>query len=226
MNRYATIVADPPWPYNHAKAMPIRNDLTNHGTPEGHGSSVMQYGAMSMLDLLRLRVGAHAARNSHLYLWFTNAFAKEAHQLATQWGFTPKTILTWVKVKPDGTPSMKMGYYFRGATEHVLFCVRGKLRLHAERALPTAYLWPRTPHSVKPDAFYELVEEASPGPYLEMFARRKREGWACWGNELENDVDLDPASYPVCGKRNAVPMRCKHCGTNGDHYCPSDIGTE
>lgn len=36
----------------------------------------------------------------------------------------------------------------------------------------------------------------------------------------------DPQSCPVCGKRNAVPVRCRYCGTNWDHYCPNDVGTE
>jgi N6-adenosine-specific RNA methylase IME4 len=77
-----------------------------------------------------------------------------------------------------------MGYYSRGATEHCLFAVRGSLRLRAKRALPTAYFWPRTAHSVKPDTFYDLVEEASPGPYLELFARRQRLGWDAIGDEI------------------------------------------
>jgi N6-adenosine-specific RNA methylase IME4 len=72
---------------------------------------------------------------------------------------------------------MKTGYYFRGTTEHFLFCVRGSLRLQTTDGLPTAYLWPRLPHSQKPDAFYDLVEQASPGPYAELFARRARFGW-------------------------------------------------
>ena len=32
--------------------------------------------------------------------------------------------------------------------------------------------------------FYEIVEQASPGPYLELFARRDRAGWTSWGNEV------------------------------------------
>ena len=45
-------------------------------------------------------------------------------------------------------------------------------------------MWPRTKHSKKPDAMYTLIEEASPGPYLELFARERRPGWAAWGNEV------------------------------------------
>lgn len=123
------------------------------------------------------------ADDAHLYLWTTNAFLVEAHEIARAWGFRPITVCTWGKVQPDGKPSMKTGHYFRGATEHVVFAVRGSLPLKTTRAIPTLWLWPRLGHSVKPDAFFDLVEECSPGPYLEMFSRRARLGWSTWGDE-------------------------------------------
>lgn len=135
-----------------------------------------------------------AEDDAHLYLWTTNTFIVEAHELARAWGFHPITVLTWVKTKHEGEllrVSMKTGYYFRGATEHIIFGVRGSLRLQTKEGLPTAFLWPRLGHSVKPDDFYDLVEKASPGPYLELFARRNRLGWDTWGNEcLDQGVAL------------------------------------
>lgn len=185
MKRFATIVADPPWPYKtpgqigaSLEHRPNRDKTLG----AGNAGSRSRYGAMSIADLCALNVPA--ADDAHLYLWFTNTFAVEAHEIARAWGFRPMTILTWVKMKPDGSPSMKMGYYFRGATEHVLFAVKGSMRLRAQRALPSAYLWPRLPHSVKPEAFYALVEEASPPDYLELFARKTRLGWSSWGDQV------------------------------------------
>lgn len=193
---YRCVVADPPWPYRgEGKFGASLEHRPNRDKTRvaGNAGSRRRYGAMGLDELAALK--PPTAPNAHLYLWFTNAFAVEAHAVARAWGFKPSTILTWVKVRQaDGQPSMKMGWHFRGATEHVLFAVRGKLRLHAKRALPTAYLWPRTPHSVKPDQFYQLVEEASPGPYLEMFARSRRDGWDGWGDE-----------YP---EADAAPLAC------------------
>jgi N6-adenosine-specific RNA methylase IME4 len=120
----------------------------------------------------------------------------EAYDVAQAWGFKPKTILTWTKIHRDdpGRVSMKVGYYFRGATEHCLFGVRGSLRTRANN-LPTGYLWPRLPHSVKPDAFYDLVETASPGPYLELFARRARMGdWHYWGDQSLGTAEVPNAA--------------------------------
>lgn len=55
---------------------------------------------------------------------------------------------------------------------------------------PTLLLAPRSRHSEKPDAFYDLVERCTGGPYLELFARRKWHGWASWGNEIASDVEM------------------------------------
>jgi N6-adenosine-specific RNA methylase IME4 len=133
---------------------------------------------------------------------------EEAFVVVKSWGFKQKTILTWTKVKKDGAPSMKMGYYYRGATEHCLFCVRGKQRLIGPAA-PTAIFASRLPHSVKPPEFYKLVEEQSPSPVLEMFARRSRPGWHTWGNELHNDVEIGE-THEVSDRY--LPVLCRHIG--------------
>lgn len=191
--RYKTIVADPPWKYNGDGSFAASTSSKGDTGLSGKASSSNRYGAMSMDELMAMDVERFAEDQAHLYMWTTNSFMVEAHDLCRAWGFEPKTILTWTKVKADGTPSMKMGYYYRGATEHVVFATRGTpaIRLLSPAGLPTAMLWPRTSHSVKPDAFYSMVESASPGPHLELFARRKREGWHHWGNEVDCDVQLD-----------------------------------
>jgi N6-adenosine-specific RNA methylase IME4 len=193
--RYRTIVADPPWPYNDPGgglgASPTHRPHS-WDSPLANVGSASRYGAMSIPALKALDPGAED--DAHLYLWTTNAFMVEAHEIARAWGFKPKTICTWGKVKPDGTASMKTGHYFRGATEHVVFAVRGRLPFPVEAPTPTLWLWPRLAHSEKPDAFYDLVERVSPGPYLELFARRQRLGWDTWGDEALEHVDLGAAS--------------------------------
>jgi N6-adenosine-specific RNA methylase IME4 len=47
-------------------------------------------------------------------------------------------------------------------------------------------------HSRKPDGALDLIEQASPGPYLELFARRARFGWDYWG-----DQSLGTATMPA-----------------------------
>lgn len=156
---FATVVADPPWRYDN---------WATRGAAEDH------YPTMAMEDLAALHVPA--ADDAHLYLWVTNGFLREGFDLIDAWGFTYKTVLSWCK------PSIGMGNYFRNNTEHVLFALKGKLPTE-RKDVGTWFEAPKTKHSAKPEAFYDLVESCSPGPYLEMFARRQRMGWSVWGDE-------------------------------------------
>lgn len=54
-----------------------------------------------------------------------------------------------------------------------------------EKATSRWYEWPRGEHSAKPEAFLDLVEQVSPGPYVELFARAPRLGWDSWGHGYE-----------------------------------------
>jgi N6-adenosine-specific RNA methylase IME4 len=193
---FSTIIADPPWPYGSTGVhLPDRSGGRNIDGRGANVSSEQRYGKMTLAEIAAMR--PPATTNAHLYLWMTNAFIEEAYAVARAWGFRPVLPITWTKLRKDGGVSRKAGYYFRGATEHALFCVRGSLKLQCKEALPTAILAERLPHSVKPEEFYELVEKASPGPRLEMWARRPRDGWDRWGNEIDNTILPPPTpAYP------------------------------
>lgn len=49
-------------------------------------------------------------------------------------------------------------------------------------------------HSAKPEEFRELIEravnKAGLNQRLELFARKKTEGWHVWGNEVESDIQI------------------------------------
>lgn len=156
---FPCIVIDPPWRYDN---------VATRGAAEDH------YPTMSLDDLADLELPA--AANAHLYLWVTNGFIRQGFDLLDAWDFTYKTILTWCK------PQIGMGNWFRNSTEHVLFATRGKLPT-LRNDCPTHFVANRTKHSAKPESFYDLVESCSPGPWLEMFARRRRFHWDTWGNE-------------------------------------------
>jgi N6-adenosine-specific RNA methylase IME4 len=163
--RYAAIVLDPPW------------DWGDEGDADQYGRARPTYATMPIAEIAALPVGDLAESDAHLYLWITNRSLPKGFGLLDAWGFRYVTMLTWVK------PSIGMGNYFRGSTEHVLFGVRGSLPL-LRRDMGTHFNAPRPgPHSGKPDSFYSLVETCSPGPWLEMFARAQRPGWVTWGVE-------------------------------------------
>lgn len=159
-------MADPPWRYGNT---------STRGAAEDH------YPTMTLADLQDLPVTDWAKEESHLYLWTTNGFLREAFSVMDAWGFTYKTTLVWVK------PQMGMGNYFRSSTEYVLFGVRGGLQTLVRDQL-NWFTAARGRHSAKPGAFYDIVERSSPGPWLEMFARVQRLGWETWGNEALEHV--------------------------------------
>jgi N6-adenosine-specific RNA methylase IME4 len=158
--KYRTIVIDPPWDHEGLS-------IAGRGAPE--------YAVMSHDELLALPVGEWAEEDCHLYLWTTNNFLTRAVELVQTWGFSYKTVLTWVK------PRIGLGSYFRSSTEQVLFAVRGSMMTRA-RDIATHFEAPTGEHSEKPQEFFRLVERASYGPYLEAFARKRRDGWEVWGN--------------------------------------------
>lgn len=163
--RYQALVIDPPW------------DWGDEGDVDQFGRGRPVYQTMSLAELTELPVGQQAQDDAHLYLWITNRSLPKGFSLLEAWGFRYVTMLTWCK------PHFGMGNYYRGQTEHVLFGVRGSLPL-LRRDRGTWFQAPRSGrHSSKPDEFYRLVEECSPGPWLEMFSRSERPGWAAWGAE-------------------------------------------
>jgi len=166
--RFATIVLDPPW------------DWGDEGDGDQLGRARPTYATMPLEKLLDLPVARLADSDCHLYLWITNRSLPKGFLLLQRWGFRYITAITWCK------PHFGMGNYFRGATEHVLFGVRGSQPL-LRKDVGTWFTAPRGPlgHSSKPPEFYRLVESCSPGPYLEMFARSRREGWVSWGAEAD-----------------------------------------
>lgn len=177
--RFGTILADPPWRFSNR---------TGKMAPEHRRLS--RYSTMSMDEIYELPVADVALEQSHLYLWVPNALIQQGLEVMESWGFTYKTNLVWYKVRKDGGPDGRgVGFYFRNVTELVLFGVRGSLRtLQPGRTQVNIISSRKREHSRKPDELYDVIESCSPGPYLELFARHRREGWTQWGDELEGDA--------------------------------------
>ena len=175
---FATILVDPPWPLQ---------------------SGEKHYRTMSLARIKALPVGALAARDAHLWLWTTNALLPRAYEVAEAWGFTVRSPLTWVKFR------LGLGgrYQLRNATEQLLFCTRGRAPL-GSRSQPTWFNAPVTEHSRKPAEQFAIIERVSPGPYLELFARRRPESnqsWAVWGDQVASDIRIPGFAVPRYSER-------------------------
>jgi MT-A70 len=100
--------------------------------------------------------------------------------------------------------------------------VKGQLRtLQPGRTQVNVLMSRKGEHSRKPVAVYDLIARCSPGPYLELFARDRRDGWTQWGDELDtyhrdrplDPPDDEPGPLPPCA-RNQVMLPTQGAMTN------------
>lgn len=142
---------------------------------------------MTVAAIGSLPVIDFADDDAHLYLWTTQRFLRDVWSVAEAWGFHPSSVLAWCK-QPRG---FNQGRMFGSCLEFCLFAWRGTAPPKGNPVVSRNWFeWPRGRHSAKPEAFYDLVESVSPGPYLELFARRQRLGWDTWGNEALQHVEI------------------------------------
>jgi N6-adenosine-specific RNA methylase IME4 len=154
--KFEVIVVDPPWSYEKRA-----HDSTHR--------AANPYPSMTLEAIKTLEIPSD--KDCILWLWTTNAFMRQAYEVLDAWGFTPKTILTWVKSK------MGLGDWLRGATEHCILSVKGKPIVTLTNQTTVIHGALRE-HSRKPDEFFAMVESLCPAKTRrEMFARQRRDGW-------------------------------------------------
>jgi N6-adenosine-specific RNA methylase IME4 len=159
---FGCIYADPPWQYG------------NQGT---RASTDNHYETMSVEAICAEPVAQVAADGCHLHLWTTNAFLFDAKAVMEAWGFEYKSCFIWVK------PQMGLGNYWRVSHEFLLLGVKGETAFKSKSQRSWLEEKRRT-HSEKPPSVRDLLEKVSPGPFLEMYARKAAKGWIVYGNEV------------------------------------------
>lgn len=185
--RYHTILADPPWPFSSGGV----NDPRGQHNPRMGLVRQFRYDTMPYDEIFGMgpKVQQLAMPKAHLYLWAINGspHLERGLRVMRTWGFEYEFNLVWVKVRKDGgLDHMGLGT-FRSAHELLLVGSRGGLGFDLSQTHQKAsvIIAPRTGHSAKPEEQYEWIEAASPAPRIELFCRRPRDGWACWGNQVE-----------------------------------------
>lgn len=178
--KYRTVVADPPWEYA--------------GGFNGFGNrKALPYPSMTLDEIRSLPVADLLEKEGYLFLWTTNKYLPASFSVMEAWRCTYRQTLVWDK----GEMGSGLGGMFATNAEFVLIGqkIRPGTNAHGARTkqerVPTSvFCWPRAAHSQKPEAFLDLVERVAPGPYLELFARRRRLGWDAWGNEVDSDLEI------------------------------------
>jgi N6-adenosine-specific RNA methylase IME4 len=188
LGKFGTILADPPW---------LFQNRTGKVAPEH--KRLYRYHTMTNEEILKMPIESVALPQSHLYLWVPNALVELGLQVLQAWGFEYKTMLIWYKIRKDGGPDRRgVGFYFRNVTEVILFGTRGHIRTYqAGRKQENIIVSQKRGHSIKPDELYPIIESCSPGPYLELFARRSRPGWISWGDEIDSSNGQKPFEISI-----------------------------
>ncbi len=196
MKKYLIIYADCPWNY----------EVWSEDKKVAQGMAKRHYGTMKADDICTLPIRNIVGENCKLFLWATPPCLPEALQVMTAWGFNYKTVaFAWLKT--NKRQFMEQGSFlpidtidrFYGighwTASNVELCLAGLVPNgvlnRQSKSVSQVVLAPRREHSRKPDEVRDkIVELCGDLPRIELFARRKVEGWDCWGNEVESDIKL------------------------------------
>mgnify|MGYP000846921566 FL=1 len=183
MQKYRTIVADPPWKYGKWGKASQNSIFAN----SPHNVDIaLPYPSMSLEEIAALPIPELADTDCELYVWTTQKYLPHTFPLLEKWGFKYCEVLTWCK-EPRGTGQ---GGLFTPTTE---FIVHGRIgKMPKKQRIDSTWWKVARPnvHSRKPESFQDIIEQVSDAPRLEMFARRYRLGWDSFGNEIESHVEI------------------------------------
>lgn len=185
--KFGAILIDPPWKFVARGA-------------GGEGRSAGEHYTTSGLDPIKaLPLAELAADNCIMFMWMVDWCPKWAFELIEHWGFEHKTTaFTWAKENASGEGwHMGQGYWTRSNPEDCWLATRGHpQRMNADvRQLIVA---PVMDHSRKPDEIHDRIMRLVEGPYLEIYARRPRDGWVTWGNEISREqFARDSTGQPI-----------------------------
>ena len=182
--KFRTLVADCPWSFN--------DDLPSYGKGSSFGArgAAGHYDCMTASDLEKIPL-PNMEDDAFLFFWKVAAMPEEAYRIIRAWGFTPKSEIIWVKKTKKGNRHFGMGRYTRAEHETCIIATRGSAHKFIKaKNIRSCFEAPTEGHSAKPAAFYNLIEQLTPGPYVELFARKQRPGWSCLGNAVCEGEDI------------------------------------
>lgn len=189
---YDVILADPPWHFKNYSA-----DVPGMIHKRSRGAN-RYYPTMTNEDICNLKIPCK--EKSVLFLWACWPLVPEALEVIKAWGFEYKSLAwVWAKLNKSSMGFFTgMGYWTRANSEPCLLATRGNVSKPVDRGVMALIVTPVRKHSQKPDEQYGKIERLFPGKsYLELFARKKREGWDSIGNEIDGKDIKESAEMMV-----------------------------
>jgi N6-adenosine-specific RNA methylase IME4 len=194
---FQCIVADPPWDYPEGFATQSRSPGKWSGKIK---CKPLPYPSMTLDAIKALPVASFADEHCRLWMWTTNRYLPAAFEVMSAWGFDYRQTLVWHK--SDGNMG---GSVAPNSAEFLLVGVRGNPPLIKKMSSAVVKLPQSKKHSRKPREWRWLIEEANPGPRLEMFARQKAPGWQI--NPHFPALRADPLALSGASRRKQTPSR-------------------
>lgn len=178
--KYGVIYADPPWHYKVYSKKGMGRSAESH------------YPTMKVEDIKALPVAGLADRDCALFLWVTLPCLLEGIEVLKAWGFEYKTTaFVWVKQNRKADSLFwGMGYWTRSNAEICLLGTKGRPK-RKDAGIHQVVISHVEEHSRKPQEVHNrIIRLMGDVPRIELFARRKTEGFDVWGNEVESDIIL------------------------------------
>lgn len=193
VKKYQIIYADPPWKYSSKELYGDKINGYKNGQRKRFADLERIYSTLNIDDIKNLPVKDITDRDCACFMWSTDSHLKEAIEVMECWGFKYKTIaFVWLKKYNTGTRVLNFAPWTLKSTEICLLGIQGKMSKYKIANNVQQFIEAeRTEHSKKPNEARKRIEELFGNiPRVELFARQKVEGWDCWGNEVESDINL------------------------------------
>jgi N6-adenosine-specific RNA methylase IME4 len=188
-NKYRIIYADPPWDYGA------------HAQPDYQTEQRDHYPVMPLDEICAIQIRDWVEDNAVLFLWVTSPILEKSFQVIRAWGFEYKASFVWDKIKHN------MGHYNSVRHELLLICTRGSCHPDSQQLFDSVQSIERGKHSEKPAEFYDIIETLyTHGRKLEVFARRRRDGWDAWGHVAEiSEASPPPSAEDIAAVVEQMP---------------------
>ena len=161
---YDVIVIDPPWQMEKIEREVAPNQV-------GFDYPTMTIDEIKAMDL-------PAEENCHVFMWITQKHHRHGFEIFDAWGVNFICEFVWHKnggFQPFGLPQFNH--------EYVMYGRIGTPTFIDFKNFFTCFNANRTGHSAKPEEFYDTIRRVTAGKRIDMFNRRKIEGYDTWGNQ-------------------------------------------
>lgn len=174
--KYDIIYSDPPWAQTKGNARKCRPNQVKS----------LDYQTMSVSDCIKVQIPFfnQTAENHNVFMWTIDKFLHDTEAEMEKLGYKLHARIIW-----DKTNGIAPAFTVRFSHEYLLWFYKpGKMLKPSSETrgkYTTVMREPATYHSHKPICAYEMIEDMFPQAYkIELFARNRRDGWRCWGNEI------------------------------------------